>query len=118
MNEFSIKIWNKHLSDGLFKLGKTIIKGKGDAIDFQQIHLQALISSGELLPLLIRRNGKLDIVKAMEEWSLGDEIIYILHDPRPQLLKRLSGVSSSSRLTLETLPKVEEIPLSINIKPS
>jgi len=118
INQFSIKTWNKHLNDGLFKLGKTIIRGKGDAIDFQQIHLQALISSGELLPLLVKRNGKLDIIKATEEWSLGDEIIYILHDPRPQLLKRLSGLSSSSSLTLETLPKVEEIPLSTNIKPS
>ncbi|WP_446684757.1 cation:proton antiporter [Cyanobacterium sp. IPPAS B-1200] len=116
INELPVKVWNQYLQDGLFRLGKTVIRGKGDAIDFQQVHIQALITSGEMLPLLVRRNGKLDIIQANEEWKLGDEIIYLLHDPRPQLLKRLSGVSASSRLNLEKLPKVEEIPLSVNIK--
>ncbi|MBE9222463.1 cation:proton antiporter [Cyanobacterium stanieri LEGE 03274] len=116
INELPVKIWNQYLQDGLFRLGKTVIRGKGEAIDFQQVHIQALITSGELLPLLVRRNGKLDIIQANEEWKLGDEIIYLLHDPRPQLLKRLSGVTASSRLNLEKLPKVEEIPLSVNIK--
>ena len=116
INELPVKVWNQYLQDGLFRLGKTVIRGKGDAIDFQQVHIQALIASGEMLPLLVRRNGKLDIIQANEEWKLGDEIIYLLHDPRPQLLKRLSGVSASSRLNLEKLPKVEEIPLPVNIK--
>lgn len=116
INELPVKTWNQYLQDGLFRLGKTVIRGKGEAIDFQQVHIQALIASGEMLPLLVRRNGKLDIIQASEEWKLGDEIIYLLHDPRPQLLKRLSGVSASSRLSLEKLPKVEEIPLSVNIK--
>ncbi|MGY6529884.1 MAG: cation:proton antiporter [Cyanobacterium sp.] len=116
INELPVKVWNQYLQDGLFRLGKTVIRGKGEAIDFQQVHIQALISSGEMLPLLMRRDGKLDIIQANEEWKLGDEIIYLLHDPRPQLLKRLSGISASSRLNLEKLPKVEEIPLSVNIK--
>ena len=48
---------------------------------------------------------------AAEEWQANDEIYYLIHDPRPKLLKRLSGGNQSSRLLLEKLPEVEEIPL-------
>jgi hypothetical protein len=51
-------------------------------------------------------------VPATEDWEPGDQIIYVLHDPRPKLLKRLSGASPSSRLALEKLPEVEEVPIS------
>jgi hypothetical protein len=51
-------------------------------------------------------------VPATESWQSGDQIIYLLHDPRPTLLKRLSGASPSSRLAVEKLPEVEEIPIS------
>ena len=44
--------------------------------------------------------------------DLKDEIYCLLHDPRPKLLKRLSGDNQSSRLALEKLPKVEEIKIS------
>jgi len=104
-----IKTWNQYISDGQVKLGKTILKQAG--LSFQQAHLQALIRSGELLPLLVKRQY-LQVVKAGEEWLAGDEIIYILHDPRPKLLKRLSGNTMSSRLALEKLPEVEEVPIA------
>ena len=104
-----IKTWNQYISDGQVKLGKTILKQPG--LSFQQAHLQALIRSGELLPLLVKRQY-LQVVKAGEEWLAGDEIIYILHDPRPKLLKRLSGNTMSSRLALEKLPEVEEVPIA------
>ena len=45
-------------------------------------------------------------------WEVGDRIIYLLHDPRPQLLKRLSGGTQSTRLSLENLPEVEEVSLA------
>ena len=105
-----IKTWNKYLSDGQIKLGKTVLKE--DGLSFQQAHLGALIRSGELLPLLVKKSNKLQVVKASEEWSAGDEIIYLLHDPRPKLLKRLSGGTQSSRLALEKLPEVEEVPIA------
>ena len=62
----------------------------------------------------MKREKKLQIVKASEEWQSGDEITCLIHDPRPQLLKRLSGSNQSSRLALEKLPKMEEISLSSN----
>ncbi len=110
MNQVAIKTWNQYLNDGQVKLGKTLLKEEG--ISFQQAHLRALIRSGDILPLLVNRNQNLQVVKANEEWFAGDEIIYILNDPRPKLLKRLSGGTQSTRLALEKLPEVEEVPIA------
>ncbi len=108
--QIPVKTWNHYLNEGQVKLGKTVLKEAG--LSFQQAHLKALVRSGELLPLLVKRGEKLQVVKATEEWRAGDEIIYLLHDPRPKLLKRLSGGSQSSRLALEKLPEVEEVPIA------
>ena len=83
--EVPIKTWNHYLSDGQVKLGKTVLKESG--LSFQVAHLQAFIRSGELLPLLVKRDRQLQVVRAAEEWQAEDEIIYLLHDPRPKLLK-------------------------------
>jgi Trk K+ transport system NAD-binding subunit len=110
MPQLSIKTWNQYLSDGQVKLGTTVLKEPG--LSLQQVHLQALIRSGELVPLLVEREGRLLVVPATEEWKVSDRIIYLLHDPRPKLLKRLSGATPSTRLTLEKLAEVEEIPIA------
>ncbi|AFZ17322.1 cation:proton antiporter [Allocoleopsis franciscana] len=112
--QLPIKVWNQYLSEGQVKLGKTALKEPGFA--FQRAHLQALIRSGELLPLLVERGeSSFQIVPATDNWQPGDQIIYLLHDPRPKLLKRLSGASASSRLALEKLPEVEEVPISASV---
>jgi len=110
VTQLPIKTWNEYVNAGQVKLGETDLKEDGFA--FQQAHLQALIRAGELVPLLIEREERLIVVTASEEWQSGDRIIYLLHDPRPNLLKRLSGASPSSPLTLEKLPQVEEVPIS------
>lgn len=110
IQQLSIKTWNKYLSDEQVKLGKTTLRESGLA--FQRAHLQALVRSGELVPILVEREGSFQVVSAAENWEVGDQIIYLLHDPRPKLLKRLSGGSSLSRLAVEKLPEVEEIPIS------
>ena len=112
ISQLSIKTWNTYLEDGQFRLGTTSLTEED--LSFQQAQIQALIRSGELLPLLVKREKKLQIVKATEEWQSGDEITCLLHDPRPKLLKRLSGSNQSSRLALEKLPKMEEISLASN----
>jgi NhaP-type Na+/H+ or K+/H+ antiporter len=108
--DLPIKTWNEYVSEGRVKLGTTTL----NEFDFerQQEHLQALIKAGELIPLLVEREEHLQVMPAAEEWEVGDRIIYLLHDPRPHLLKRLSGGSHSTRLALEKLPEVEEIPLT------
>ena len=110
MSEIPIKVWNQYVEDGKIKLGHTVLREEG--FSFQQAHLQALIRAGELLPLLIKRGQALQVVKANQEWQPGEEIFYILHDPRPKLLKRLSGGNSASRLAIERLAEVEEVPLA------
>ncbi|MEA5510723.1 cation:proton antiporter [Crocosphaera sp. UHCC 0190] len=106
-----IKTWNQYLTEGQIKLGKTRLKEQG--LSLQQAHFQALIRTGELLPLLVKRQGSLQVVKAAQDWQVGDEIIYLLHDPRPKLLKRLSGgVQLSGGLVAEPLPEVEEVPIA------
>ena len=113
LSQLSIKTWNEYLLDGQVKLGKTTFKESG--FSFQQVHLQALINAGELVPLLIERDERLQVVPATEDWQHDDQIIYLLHDARPKLLKRLSGDTPTSRLALEKLSEVEEIPLPSNL---
>jgi Trk K+ transport system NAD-binding subunit len=105
-----VKTWNSYIDDGQVKLGRTILQ-KSD-FHFKLAHLQALVRAGEMLPLLTKRGGNLQVSLAGEEWQVNDEIYYLIHDPRPKLLKRLSGGNQSSRLLLEKLPEVEEIPLT------
>lgn len=112
MPDVCCKIWNEFINDGEVKLGETLLKQAG--FEFQEAHLQALIRSGELVPLLREREGVLQVMPACEGWLAGDKIIYLLHDPKPKLLKRLSG-SNSLRLTLEKLPAVEEIPMPAGV---
>ena len=116
VSQLPIKTWNTYLDDGQFKLGRTVLKEPG--FSFQQAHLQALIRSGELLPLLVKRETNLQIAKVAEDWQIGDEIIFLMHDPRPKLLKRLSGGNQSSRLTVEKLTEVEELPIAAPISQS
>jgi len=105
--ELQIKTWNQHLHSGQVKLGATTLNDPG--FSFQQAHLQGLVGTGEFLPLLIKRSDRLEVASPSQEWRPGDRIIFILKDPRPQLLKRLSGGIQSTRLSLEKLPEMEEI---------
>lgn len=108
--DLPIKTWNEYVNDGRVKLGTTTLNQSD--FDLQQAHMQALIKAGELIPLLIERDEHLQVMPAAEEWEVGDRIIYLLHDPRPHLLKRLSGARASVPLSVEKLPEVEEIPLA------
>ncbi|NJN59386.1 MAG: sodium:proton antiporter [Leptolyngbyaceae cyanobacterium SL_5_9] len=109
MAQMPIKTWNRYLSDGAVKLGETTLRESG--LLFQQAHLRALMRTEELVPLLVERDGRLLVVPATEDWQAGDRIIYLLHDPRPKLLRRLSGGVPQTRLAIEKLSEVEEIPI-------
>ncbi|MDJ0735215.1 MAG: cation:proton antiporter [Nostocaceae cyanobacterium] len=106
----AIKTWIEYINDGQVKLG-TITLNQSE-FERQREQLKQLINSGELIPLLKERQGRLQVMAANPGWEVGDRIIYLLHDPRPQLLKRLSGATQSTRLSLENLPEVEEVPLT------
>lgn len=106
--QMPLKIWNRYLDEKAVKLGETTLRESD--LQFQQAHLKALIRAGELIPLLMEREDRLSIVPASEEWQVGDRLIYLLHDPRPKLLRQLAG--SNQALVLEKLPRVEEIPIA------
>lgn len=108
-SDIPIKTWNEYIDGDRVKLGTTTLSESGFAL--QQAHLQALIWAGELVPLLVEREDRLLVVPATDQWQPGDRLIYLLHDPRPNLLKRLSGATPTKRLALEKLPEVEEISL-------
>lgn len=108
LSNLPIKLWIQYMQDGDVKLGETILRGEG--FEFQRAHLEALMRSEELAPLILHREDHLQVVLKPEEWKAGDRIIYLLHDPKPKLLKRLSG-KGQPNLTLTTLPKIEEVPI-------
>ncbi len=108
INDPSLKQWNKYFENQEIKLGETVLKQPG--LEFQRSHLQDLIRSKELIPLLVERQGNLQVLSASETWQLNDRIIYLLHDPKPKLLKRLSG-SQQSTLMIEKHSVVEEVPI-------
>lgn len=108
--QLQIKTWNSYIDDDQIKVGWTILKEPD--FSFKLAHLKALIRAGEMLPLLVERNESLQVAVASEDWQIDDKIYFLIHDPRPKLLKRLSGGNQSSRLLLEKLPEVEEIPLA------
>lgn len=105
----SLKTWNQYITNKQVKLGKTAFKEAEFAN--QQEQLKGLIEGGELLPLLLKRGDRLQVPLAQPEWQVGDRLIYLLHDSRPQLLKMLSGANSATRLALNGLPEVEEMAL-------
>jgi NhaP-type Na+/H+ or K+/H+ antiporter len=110
VSDLAIKMWNEYLNDGRVKLGTTTL----NELEFpsQIDHIQEKIRTGILVPLLLEREQRLQVMPVNQEWEVGDRIIYLLHDPRPNLLKRLSGGSKSTRLPLEKLAEVEEVPLA------
>jgi NhaP-type Na+/H+ or K+/H+ antiporter len=113
--DLAIKTWNQYLLDRDVKLGETILKTE-EELAYQISHLQGLITSGDLVPLLVERNGRLQVLSAIDSWQAGDRLIYLLYAPKPKLLKVLSG-AGQSRLTLDKLPEVEEITLPNPLEP-
>ncbi len=107
--KLSLKKWNTYIADGEVRLGETRLRE--DNTELQQAHLAALIRGGEMVPLLVEREGALQVAIGRESWRVGDRVIYLLHDAKPKLLKRLAGGIQPTKLSLETLPAVEEIPL-------
>jgi len=109
VQDLGIKTWNEYLNSGRVKLGTTTL----DELEFssQQNRIQEKIRAGDLVPLLLEREKRLQIIPAAIDWQPGDRIIYLLHDPRSNLLKRLSGASQSTPLSLEKLPEVEQVPV-------
>lgn len=105
---FSIKTWNKYIRDQQVKLGRSLISDHdNEKTQKKTAYLQTLMENGDLLPLLIKGDNNMSVIRSLEELQSAEELIYLLYDPRPQLLKRLSGNMQPSQLVLEELPEIE-----------
>ncbi|MEO0837055.1 MAG: cation:proton antiporter, partial [Cyanobacteria bacterium J06642_3] len=85
ISQLPVKTWNSYIDNDQIKLCRTILS-KSD-LSFKSAHLKALIRAEEILPLLIKRGSNLQVPVAAQEWQAQDEIYYLIHDPRPKLLK-------------------------------
>ncbi|MEM9979137.1 MAG: sodium:proton antiporter, partial [Cyanobacteria bacterium P01_D01_bin.2] len=101
----AIKTWNTYLKDDAAELRTTQLQTED--FEKQRDQLNKLTEDGDLLPITMQRNGKLDVVLGPGTWQPGDTVTYLLHDPTPQLLKRLSGGKRTRRLVTDALPPSE-----------
>ncbi len=111
MTQFSVKTWNQYIMDGSVKLGETVFAE--ETLEAQQTQIKTLMQEGTVVPLLVERNGQCQIVAVEETWLPGDRLYYLLHDPKPKLLKALSG-SSQTRLVPEKIPEIEKAAILVS----
>lgn len=104
-----LKAWNRYLTMREVRLGTTDVR-QGEERDRQLKHLRGLIDSGRILPLVVQRDDHLQVVDMKEDWKAGDRLLYLYHDPKPELLRRLGGGNPQASLILENISEVEELP--------
>ncbi|MEO1147027.1 MAG: cation:proton antiporter [Cyanobacteria bacterium J06638_22] len=104
-----LKTWTRYLSDRDVRLGETMIRD-GDERERQLKHVRSLIDNGRVLPLLVQQNHQLQVVDLKQDWKSGDRLLFLYHNPKPQLMKRLGGGGSSAKLVVETIAEVENLP--------
>ncbi|MEB3175547.1 MAG: cation:proton antiporter [Cyanobacteriota bacterium] len=109
MDQACLKRWNLYLTQDQVKIGR--LRAPEDDKGEQIRQIQTLIDAGELLPLFVKRQGTLQIIAKAKSLRPRDDFFYLLHDPRPALLKRLAGGASGVRLPLALLPEAEELSL-------
>lgn len=102
---FDAAVWNAYLREGSVRLGGTQIQDSAA----QQAHLKSLIESGHLLPLLVAQEQHLSVMTANLSLCPNDQLFYLYYDPKPKLLKRLSG-RGQSLSAVETIADVETFP--------
>lgn len=101
-----LKVWNEYLTDASVKLGETVFAK--ETLELKKGRVQGLIDEGNLVPLVVERDGQLRISAGEGTWQVGDRLVYLLHYPKSKLLKALSG-SGQSQLKPEPLPEVEKV---------
>ena len=101
----AIKTWNTYLKENTAELQTTQLQA--EELDTQRKQLQNLIQNGDVLPLTVQRDDKLELAFVPQQWQANDQITYLIHDPTPQIMKRLSGGMRSPRRATQKLPQVK-----------
>jgi NhaP-type Na+/H+ or K+/H+ antiporter len=82
-NRVPIKAWNQYISQQEVRLGAvTINNNLNGKIESQLAQFNSAFMAGNLLPILVERKQRLQIVPADMIWESGDRIIYLLYTPR------------------------------------
>ncbi|MBE9061791.1 sodium:proton antiporter [cf. Phormidesmis sp. LEGE 11477] len=98
-----VKKWNTYITDDAVQMGTYDFTG--DAIAPQREQVNNLIEDGDVIPLVIEQAEKLEVALGQTEWPVGSQLTYLIHDPTPQLLKRLSGARKPSRQIIKPVPE-------------
>ncbi|MEP0960063.1 NAD-binding protein [Microcoleus sp. FACHB-1515] len=69
--------WSQYLAENDVQVIEIMLRSTD--FETQQAELQAGIKAGDLLPILIERNQRLEIIIADQPWQAGDHITYLLH---------------------------------------
>lgn len=102
-----VKKWNTYITDDAVQMGTYDFTE--DAIALQRDQVNNLIKDGDVIPLVIEQAKQLEVVLGETEWPTGSQLTYLIHDPTPQLLKRLSGTRKPSRQIIK--PTSEDSPI-------
>ena len=84
-----VKQWNTYIADDAVDVG--IYAFTEETIEAQREQVNKLIDAGDMVPLVIELGDKIEVAMSERSWMAGSKLTYLLHDPTPQLIKRLSG---------------------------
>ena len=104
-----VKQWNTFITDDAVQKG--VYDFTAEAIAAQRDQVNKLIREGDMVPLVTEQNEKLEVALGEMTWPVNSKLIYLLHDPTPQLIKRLSGARKPSRQIVKPTkeePKAEQ----------
>ncbi|MEL7333122.1 MAG: NAD-binding protein, partial [Cyanobacteria bacterium J06560_2] len=90
-----VKQWNTFIKDDAVQTDTYDFTEEAIALQREQVN--KLIESGDMVPLITEQDGKVEVMLDEIEWQAGSRLTYLLHDPTPQLIKRLSGARKPSR---------------------
>ncbi|MDS3861576.1 cation:proton antiporter [Thermosynechococcaceae cyanobacterium BACA0444] len=80
----NVKDWNEYITADSIRLGEVTLTA--ERLEMQLAHLLALVKSEKLLPLLWIRQETVRVVQGDVEFQAGDQIVYLLHTPKPDFL--------------------------------
>lgn len=111
-NRVPIKAWNQYISQQEVRLGSvTINNNLNGKIEPQLAQFNSAFVAGNLLPILVERKQRLQIVPADIIWESGDRIIYLLYTP-----KIISSSQSNDLpeldVTIDIIPEITPEPKS------
>lgn len=105
-----LQTWNQLLQEDQVQLIEATLQESGFVA--QRIYLQALVDSGNIVPLVIESGAQLRVARAGSEWQPGDRITFMVQKQKVEILKWVSGRGPSrSTLKLDQVPLLREVPL-------